>query len=184
METLKETPYLLFRSYYVPKQKTLTVSVINIHHNQEIGVIKWYSAWRQYCFFPEFNTIWNKECLNSVNEVITELMNARKTASKKSQKTVGVIARSIEDFQNWKHDHKHNVKENHLNTQRRYVYRGKRYIGISTLNHCHGYSFDEVVETETAWTNSEYKVIVSNIKLALKPGGKWIRNINIGKPNI
>ena len=174
METLKETPYLLFRGYYVPNQKTQTVSVINIHHNEEIGVIKWYSAWRQYCFFPGFNTIWNKECLNSVNEMIKSLMDARKTAPKKSPQTVGVIARSMEDFQNWRNDHNHRPTHNVENTQRRYIYRGKRYVGLSNPNHCCGYSFDEVIETETAYMNSEYGVIVSIIKPTLKPGGKWM----------
>jgi hypothetical protein len=78
METLKETPYLLFRTPYDATKKTKTVQVINIHHNEEIGQIKWYSRWRQYCFFPHDNTIWNKECLNSVNEVIKQLMDERK----------------------------------------------------------------------------------------------------------
>ena len=28
-----------------------------------LGVIKWFGAWRQYCFFPEENTLYNNECL-------------------------------------------------------------------------------------------------------------------------
>lgn len=174
METLKETKYLRFIVFTKEGKKTKDISVINIHHDEVIGEIKWYSAWRQYCFFPGFNTIWNTDCLNAINEVIGELMNARKPAPKKLPQTVGVIARSLEDFQNWRNDHNHRPTHNVENTQRRYVYRGKRYVGLSNPNHCCGYSFDEVIETETAYMNSEYGVIVSIIKPTLKPGGKWM----------
>jgi hypothetical protein len=43
-----------------------------------IGVIKWYSNWRQYCFFPNGETIWNKDCLDDINEVIIDLMNIKR----------------------------------------------------------------------------------------------------------
>lgn len=80
MEAIKTTKYLRFDSYVVRGKKTKTVSVLSIHHNQEIGKIKWYSAWRQYCFFPDNNTIWNKECLGEINEVIFMLMEERRLA--------------------------------------------------------------------------------------------------------
>jgi len=42
-----------------------------------IGVIKWYGNWRQYCFFPYGETIWNSDCLNDINSVIADLMKSR-----------------------------------------------------------------------------------------------------------
>lgn len=31
-----------------------------------LGEVKWYSPWRQYCFYPAESTIWNPECLSDV----------------------------------------------------------------------------------------------------------------------
>lgn len=28
-----------------------------------IATIKWYSAWRKFCFYPETGTIWDNKCL-------------------------------------------------------------------------------------------------------------------------
>ena len=80
MTTIKETQYLRFIDVEV-RQKTKIIAVVNIHHDEQIGVIKWFGKWRQYCFHPNENTIWNKDCLNDVNSVITKLMEERKNAS-------------------------------------------------------------------------------------------------------
>ena len=78
MIILKTTKYLIFRQ--IPsKTKTKVIEVVNIHHDEVIGMIKWYGPWRQYCFFPEFDTVWNTTCLIDVNEVIGTLMQDRKT---------------------------------------------------------------------------------------------------------
>ena len=53
---------------------------IKIYHDDQIGEIKWFGKWRQYCFYPNGNTIWNVNCLNDVNSVITKLMEERKNA--------------------------------------------------------------------------------------------------------
>lgn len=42
-----------------------------------IGQIKWYGPWRQYCFFPNSNTIWNAECLEDVANFCRENRNTR-----------------------------------------------------------------------------------------------------------
>lgn len=31
-----------------------------------LGQIKWYGPWRQYCFFPEDETVFNKTCLKDI----------------------------------------------------------------------------------------------------------------------
>lgn len=77
MEILKETEYLKF--IVVPQRsKTKIIDIINIRHDEVIGEIKWFGRWRQYCFYPNDNTIWNKTCLDDVQEVIYILMNERK----------------------------------------------------------------------------------------------------------
>jgi len=81
MKIIKQTQYLVFEEYET-KTKTRVIGVININSNEVIGVIKWYASWRQYCFFPEFDTVWNITCLNDVNEVIQKLMKDRKIEKK------------------------------------------------------------------------------------------------------
>jgi len=79
MTTIKKTQYLIFEDQEIPKKKTKVINVININADEVIGMIKWYGPWRQYCFFPEFDTVWNTTCLIDVNEVIGNLMQDRKT---------------------------------------------------------------------------------------------------------
>jgi len=80
MITFKETKYLRFIDVEA-RQKTKIIAVVNIHHDEQIGEIKWFGKWRQYCFYPNGNTIWNVNCLNDVNSVITKLMEERKNAN-------------------------------------------------------------------------------------------------------
>ena len=84
MKTLKETPYLVFfaldeeeKTKKQPK-KTKLIGIVNKHHEEVIGEIRWFSRWRQYCFYPYPNTIWNITCLTDVNSVIKDLMDERK----------------------------------------------------------------------------------------------------------
>jgi uncharacterized protein YprB with RNaseH-like and TPR domain len=77
MNILKETQYLRFVEFE-KKEKTKVIAVMNIHHEEIIGMIKWFARWRQYCFFPTNETVWNINCLNDVNSVITMLADERK----------------------------------------------------------------------------------------------------------
>lgn len=43
-----------------------------------LGKIKWYGPWRQYCFFPSGNTVFNNGCMQDIQKAIKELMNKRK----------------------------------------------------------------------------------------------------------
>lgn len=51
-----------------------------------IAQLKWYSAWRKFCLYPEgVGTIWDKKCLTQIIEVIddiTEAYNAEKFMGK------------------------------------------------------------------------------------------------------
>lgn len=51
-----------------------------IHHVESdccLGVIKWYASWRQYCFFPENDTIFSSGCLQDIQDFIKKLMDDR-----------------------------------------------------------------------------------------------------------
>ena len=43
-----------------------------------LGQIKWYGPWRQYCFFPSPNSVFNPACMDDINKFIKELMAKRR----------------------------------------------------------------------------------------------------------
>ena len=77
MKIIKETQYLAFVETPT-RGKTKVIAIVNRHHEQIIGEIRWFGRWRQYCFFPYNDTVWNTTCMDDVNSVIGELKNERK----------------------------------------------------------------------------------------------------------
>ena len=55
------------------KPKTKVIGVWSKKSADRLGIIKWFSGWRQYAFFPEKGTIFNVECLNDIVSHIEEL---------------------------------------------------------------------------------------------------------------
>ena len=43
-----------------------------------LGQIKWYGPWRQYCFFPSPNSVFNPICMDDINKFIRKLMKKRR----------------------------------------------------------------------------------------------------------
>lgn len=43
-----------------------------------LGTIKWHGPWRQYCFFPNGETIFSGDCMRYIIDFIKELMEKRK----------------------------------------------------------------------------------------------------------
>ncbi len=43
-----------------------------------LGRISWYGPWRQYCFFPSPNSVFNNTCMAEIIEFIKELMAKRR----------------------------------------------------------------------------------------------------------
>ena len=56
-----------------PRRKTFIYKVININHGSCIGTISWYGSWRQYCLFPEGDTVWSTGCLCDIMKLIGQL---------------------------------------------------------------------------------------------------------------
>jgi hypothetical protein len=71
-------PYLDFGEYPSESGKTKVVSVYNRSGGYELGQIRWHGPWRQYCFFPADDCIFNVGCLSTVQEYIESLMEDRK----------------------------------------------------------------------------------------------------------
>lgn len=169
METIKQTKYLAFVDTDQPEtKKTKIIAIVSIHHDEAIGEIRWFSRWRQYCFYPYKETVWNTDCLNDVNEVIRELMLKRKLelgTKKKNYKDVGVICVSLEDFKNWKIEQKYHLKQGA--NDRVFIYRNKRYICLTQKNNVLGFNFDKIIETTRAFVNPYYSEIVEALKTHL-----------------
>lgn len=73
------TDYIEF-VLYKQKPKTAVYLVVNTKSDPPlpIGYIEWYPQWRQYCFFPNNTTFYNKECLQDITDFIQDLMEKRK----------------------------------------------------------------------------------------------------------
>src|SRR4030042_2753583 len=67
-----------FSSVWYESKPSTGVWLLYSKSAEGLGFIKWYAPWRQYCFFPEPETIWSKGCLKEINKYITQLMDAHK----------------------------------------------------------------------------------------------------------
>lgn len=74
--TLKDTKYMLFQEQTPRRGKTAVVQVINKRSQGLLGMIHWHPAWRQYCFFPEPNCVFNDSCLQEIIAFMGELRKA------------------------------------------------------------------------------------------------------------
>ena len=60
-----ESKYFLVSEEIVEGRKT---PILHIHSNEGyyLGDIKWYGAWRKFCFYPVSDTIWDDKCLSEL----------------------------------------------------------------------------------------------------------------------
>ncbi len=56
-----------------PRPKTKVWKCISTKHRALLGIVQWYGAWRQYCFFPFESTIFNKQCLTDIAEFLSNV---------------------------------------------------------------------------------------------------------------
>lgn len=43
------------------------------HDGTFLGEVYWYTQWRQYCFYPDYDTVFSKGCLEDINTFMVEL---------------------------------------------------------------------------------------------------------------
>jgi hypothetical protein len=70
--------YLVFMREDVPGRKTARVWVTSKRSGSTLGQIAWHGPWRQYCFWPERNTLFNVGCMDDIKAKIGELMAERR----------------------------------------------------------------------------------------------------------
>lgn len=71
--------YLFFQENPSDSGKTVVVHVLSQRSGIILGLIKWYGPWRQYCFYPWADTIFNKGCMEDIIQYIDKLMQERLT---------------------------------------------------------------------------------------------------------
>ena len=76
--------FLEFIEYDSGKHKTKHFRVLHSDREgpdretgDELGVVKWYSPWRRYAFFPNPDTLYDVSCLGELVEFVRNLMEAR-----------------------------------------------------------------------------------------------------------
>ncbi len=55
------------------KPKTKVWGCFNNKTKIQLGVVKWHSHWRQYCFFPVGDCVFNDSCIDDIIHVLKQL---------------------------------------------------------------------------------------------------------------
>ena len=66
-----EGNYFVITEKKLEGRKTPILNIIGLY-GDDLGEIKWYGAWRKFCFYPNSNTIWDNKCLEELLNFITE----------------------------------------------------------------------------------------------------------------
>jgi len=80
--TLK-TMYPFIEFIQIPKKSKTSAWNCCTRQGDILGEVRWFSGWRQYCFFPtvELATVFSAGCLDNIRQFINALMAERKAVS-------------------------------------------------------------------------------------------------------
>lgn len=76
-----ENEYITFEERKSSTGATIILSIYSKKAHVFLGEIKWFGAWRKYCFFPHDMTIFDNVCLEIIQGKLEELMKDRKSES-------------------------------------------------------------------------------------------------------
>lgn len=74
--------YLEFVEFSKDNRKTGIVMVRSARSITELGMIRWYSPWRRYTFWPTHYTLFDSGCLKEIMEKIDSMMKERSDEKK------------------------------------------------------------------------------------------------------
>ena len=60
------------------KPKTAVYGCLNNNSGDVLGVVQWYPAWRQYCYFPAEPTVYSLGCLRDIGCFVEQLNTEHK----------------------------------------------------------------------------------------------------------
>lgn len=79
--------------YNIFSKETEIVSGVT-PQNILLGQVRWYAQWRQYGFYPEVGTVFEKTCLTDITDFIKEL-NVEQKRKTKLKGDIGQIVRRL-----------------------------------------------------------------------------------------
>lgn len=68
------------------KRKTQVWECRNNRTDAVLGVVKWYSGWRQYVIWPKRECFFNQSCLADVEHFLNQLNQVHKTKTRRGGK--------------------------------------------------------------------------------------------------
>lgn len=69
---IEDNEYIYIIKETQVNRKTPILHICSKLSRDEIGIIKWYGAWRKFCFFPYPETIWDEKCLMALNNFLIQ----------------------------------------------------------------------------------------------------------------
>jgi hypothetical protein len=73
-----DSKYLTFTRITLSGRKTPIIQVRSKSSGIRLGTIAWFGRWRQFCFYPYPETVFNSGCMSDIQAQIAELMEERK----------------------------------------------------------------------------------------------------------
>ncbi len=76
---MNEYKYIYFTEVLPERlHKTFTWICRNKKSDEELGTVRWYAPWRQYCFFNRVQAVYSAGCLDDISNFIKKSMEERK----------------------------------------------------------------------------------------------------------
>ena len=76
---MKEYKYIHFIEVKHEKPTITSIWICqNKKSNEELGTVRWYASWRQYCFFNRVQAVYSAGCLDDISDFIKKAMEERK----------------------------------------------------------------------------------------------------------
>ena len=78
------------------QDNTLYWSCRNNNSKEELGQVKWYASWKQFCYFPIVEAVYSVSCFEDINDFIRQIpvyhVIANPPQPPKSQRKGGVMS--------------------------------------------------------------------------------------------
>lgn len=75
---MPETSYKYLDFFIVNLGPKTSIWSCRTKNAEELGTIRWYGPWRQYCFFPTVQAVYSAGCLRDIAAFIAQLEAERK----------------------------------------------------------------------------------------------------------
>jgi len=155
-EKKQRVPYVTHATKYLKfvivcfSGERMVLAVANIKTGMELGLIQWIAKKRQYCFVTHGGVVLSEKYLIDIQLIISHL----NSINNPKPKTIGVISKNLQDFQDWSRQKKHRKKTGHkLNI---YVSGIRTYRALLHPNNCCGLMLNKIIETDNAKLNPNY----------------------------